>query len=567
MTIAQNLHAVRIKPPFYQGTQGGTHCGLHRYLDADFVNRFKQDVQRQQFSLAQFEQWQEDERHSRHGKEPVLRLPLHRAFHLVSCEVVCERLGHPALDPQKITSAGFVIRKLNNGRQQAWMLEDGEALGWQDAPTELRDPDVHRRLCASGVLHKRTDQPAYSGEEVHPLHVLKTSVTQQNGSKKIHTLLFGYVPLGGFHFHREPGAALDVQSQADVASAAEKSLGWPFGFRTPQQKNWNRELAMPVDQGRPTKAMFELLRLLVNRYHLGENNIDDNAALENYCAGLHFYDVPHLPSHLRDLLWDDGNHGLFDPHKSKVSLFSYLKACFAQAENNPLVRWIIQQEKRIDAAGGIDKFSARLDLLPDPASSGNDGSGTLDLSLFLLASDAQEIRTLLGQRLRDQTLALVKEIPLPKFTQNASDLYQIVPFVRSLTDGGREQIQWADADARSILFRVAAPFDPEASRPSMIQMPSLSDLKRGLAKGVAMITPGDTFNLMNSIKFNKGISEDALPAEEPKPGLDIQWICSFSLPVVTLIAMLILMIMISLLNIIFFWMPWVRICLPFPKMK
>ena len=82
-----------------------------------------------------------------------------------------------------------------------------------------------------------------------------------------------------------------------------------------------------------------------------------------------------------------------------------------------------------------------------------------------------------------------------------------------------------------------------------------------------MITPGDTFNLIGALNPQKGVSPDALPAGEPGSGLGIQWICSFSLPVITLVAMLLLMIMISLLNILFFWMPWVRICLPFPKMN
>ena len=75
----------------------------------------------------------------------------------------------------------------------------------------------------------------------------------------------------------------------------------------------------------------------------------------------------------------------------------------------------------------------------------------------------------------------MREIPLPKFGQTAEDLYQIVPFVRFANDSGSEQMQWADAPSRSPLFRVAAPFDPEASRPSLIQMPSLADLRRGPA--------------------------------------------------------------------------------------
>jgi hypothetical protein len=553
MTNATIHHIPRIQTPFYQS---GEQCGLHRYLDADFINRFKQDVQRRQFSLTQFTEWQEDERHSRHGKEPVLRLPLHRAFHVVCCDVVCERFGLPPYSPQRIASAGFVIRKVGKGREQAWMIEDGEALGWQDAPTEIHDPDVSRRLCVKGILQKTGDQPSYSGEEVYPLHVLKTT----DAAGKIHTLLFGYVPLGGFYFQRDSSAAIDAQSFQQVQNAAAESLPWPFGYRKPLNQTWLAEHSRPIDQGRPSKAMFELLRLLVNRYHLGEEEIEENKALEKLCAGLYFFDVSKLPASLRAATYGDGNHAQFDPYR-KTDLFSYLKACFAKGGDNPLVRWIVKQEQTIDAAGGIDNVPL-LNFLP--ASSGN---GTSGLSLFMLSSDAQEIRTLLGQRLRDQALAKVKEIPLPKFTQGLSDLYQIVPFVRFINEQNCEQIKWADTKVRSIKFRVAAPFDPEASRPSLIQMPSLADLKRGLAKGASIITPGDTFNLINSLKFSKGASADALPASEPAAGLDIQWLCSFSLPAITLVAMILLMIMISLLNIIFFWLPWVRICLPFPKIK
>lgn len=563
MTIAQQLHAVRIQAPYYHKGRSGEHSGLHRYLDPDFINRYRQDVQRGQFTLPQFDSWQEEERHSRHGKEPVLRLPLHRAFHIFSCEVVCERLGYPALDPRKVTSAGFVIRKISGGHEYAWMMEDGEAIGWQLAPTELRDPDMHRRLCANGVLHKRADEPSYSGELTHPLHVLKT----QDASKKFHTLLFGYLPLGGFYYLRDSSNAFDVSSQQEVQNAAAAALPWPFGYRQPLDQSWSKRCMRPMKSGHPTTELFELLRLLVNRYHLGQRDVPENAALERLFGQIWLYDYHTIPVAIRNQDYTEANHRLFEPYRNGT-LLDYLKACFERGENNPLVRWIVQQEKTASAVGGVPRLVDSM-LEPLPASS---GSGAVDgdlmyKTLYLLPSDAQDIRELLGQRLRNQALAQVKEIPLPKFSQNRGDLYQIVPFVRSLNDCGKEQIQWAHASARSILFRVAAPFDPEASRPSMIQMPSLSDLKRGFAKGASMITPSDTFNLMNSLKLDKGVSPDALPDKPPEGGLDIQWICSFSLPVITLIAMLLLMIMISLLNIIFFWMPWVRICLPFPKMK
>jgi hypothetical protein len=44
-------------------------------------------------------------------------------------------------------------------------------------------------------------------------------------------------------------------------------------------------------------------------------------------------------------------------------------------------------------------------------------------------------------------------------------------------------------------------------------------------------------------------------------------ICSFSIPIITLCALIVLMIFLSLLNIIFWWMPFLKICFPIPVFK
>jgi len=548
MNIAQALHKVKIKAPFF--SKGG-RASLHRYLDPDFVNRFRQDIQKKRFDLPQFEAWLKEEGHSQYDDNPVLRLPTHRAFHLVCCEVVCERFGLPALNPQRITSAGFVIRKVSNGKEHSWVLEEGDALGWQEASSELRDPDLDRRLCRNGLIHKKGDASAYSGEQTHPLHVLNT----KDEKGKRHTLLFGFVPPGGFYYERQADKLFDKKSQQDVESFAERSLPWPFGYRNGKNIPWSDALSTPIDHGRPSKSIFELLRLLVNRYHVGEPSREANQDLEALCEDIWFYDEIQLPHILRTLEFNNTQKSAMVAHR-KINLKQYLNGCFAQGADNPLVRWIIEQEDRIEAVNGLENLSS-LDHLPN-----SNGHGNLSFSLKMLPSDAEDFRHHLGQRFHAQTLAQAKEIPLPKFSQGKHDLYQIVPFVRSTNDMGKEQIQWADSKNRSILFRVAAPFDPEASRPSLIPMPSLRDLKRGLAKGASFLTPGDTFDMINNLKLKKGVSADLVGSG---PKLGIQWICSFSLPVITLVAMILLMIMISLLNIVFFWLPWVRICLPFPK--
>ena len=44
----------------------------------------------------------------------------------------------------------------------------------------------------------------------------------------------------------------------------------------------------------------------------------------------------------------------------------------------------------------------------------------------------------------------------------------------------------------------------------------------------------------------------------------LTWICSFSIPLITICAFFVLNIFLSLLNIVFFWMAFIKICIPFP---
>ena len=53
----------------------------------------------------------------------------------------------------------------------------------------------------------------------------------------------------------------------------------------------------------------------------------------------------------------------------------------------------------------------------------------------------------------------------------------------------------------------------------------------------------------------------------PPSGVGIGWLCSFSLPIITLCAFIVLNIFLSLFNICFFWMAYLKICIPYPKPK
>jgi hypothetical protein len=47
-------------------------------------------------------------------------------------------------------------------------------------------------------------------------------------------------------------------------------------------------------------------------------------------------------------------------------------------------------------------------------------------------------------------------------------------------------------------------------------------------------------------------------------GLNLDWICGFNIPLITICAFFVLNIFLGLLNIIFFWLPFIKICIPFP---
>lgn len=46
------------------------------------------------------------------------------------------------------------------------------------------------------------------------------------------------------------------------------------------------------------------------------------------------------------------------------------------------------------------------------------------------------------------------------------------------------------------------------------------------------------------------------------PPFNLGMICSLSIPIITICAMILLMLIVKLLNIVFWWLPLFKICLP-----
>lgn len=136
-------------------------------------------------------------------------------------------------------------------------------------------------------------------------------------------------------------------------------------------------------------------------------------------------------------------------------------------------------------------------------------------------------------------------------------------------------------------FQLAGFFDPDApARPIRIALPvdtspaglrkfdkntafMISDMLCGQIDRVKALSLGDLVRSVLPWPLHKDLS---VPDKGPctakdDPTLQAGMICSFSIPIITICAMLLLMIIVSLLDLIFRWLPYFFICFPLPGFK
>ena len=118
-------------------------------------------------------------------------------------------------------------------------------------------------------------------------------------------------------------------------------------------------------------------------------------------------------------------------------------------------------------------------------------------------------------------------------------------------------LYWSDYSDR---FRIAPWYEP-AGPPVKIPLPDVSRSNvKNLKPNVAFQLPPGLFDMLS-----KNSPKDFLDGKGKEgSGVGLGWICSFSLPIITLCAFIVLNIFLQLLNIVFWWMFYIKICIPIP---
>jgi hypothetical protein len=109
-----------------------------------------------------------------------------------------------------------------------------------------------------------------------------------------------------------------------------------------------------------------------------------------------------------------------------------------------------------------------------------------------------------------------------------------------------------DSDAPARRIQVALPLDTSAAS------------FRKYDKGVSFLMSDDLTNQISRVASLQNLSQGNIG---PAGGISLGWICSFSIPIITICALILLFVIVIALNLVFFWLPFFKICLPIPGLK
>jgi hypothetical protein len=449
------------------------------------------------------------------GQTLKLYQPIHQLFHVAMAEICCDTYGTPRLDPAKIDSAGLVVRRLAvddnrnlTGQREAWCKVDDRIQGWMPlANNQLDlDPDPSKRPAQlkSGNAEIDSLLPIFAALAPGTESVTPFFPAPPDVCKEAkRTLLYGIIPVTSSEKSEAPPA------QADF-SAADLLNSLPFFLQD--------------EPSRPGEAA-KMLR--------------PNTTITTADAGS--IDLIVLTNALFQVQVE---FDAFGTAPASVQFFNFLNG-FTLVDDNA---------QPVNKLGDFLQNAATVLLAKTP------GSSVRVPDHWPRFSPAD----------RDQAVRLVKEVLRTRSAallggdaryQNPARQYTIRAFARlKRPDGCPPKLFWSD---ESVPFIIAPWYDNAGLPPVRIDLPDLNlDFLKSLKPNVAFSVPPSLFNTLQ-----KDPRQSAQGKDSAGGGVTIGWICSFSIPIITICAFIVLNIFLSLFDIFFQWMLFIKICIPIPLPK
>lgn len=473
------------------------------------------------------------------GGVTTLRLypPVQRRFNLAVLEAFCYQPGQPRLDAAKVEGAGIVVRRVVDGQRYAWIKAGPAVYGWARVDEDV-DPALDKRALPHSIgpsfvsrqldanrAHLNAGAAALDDktevtEQITPLFVAPPGVCSQTGK----TLLFAVVPVASSEQAETPPtspaygtdsaerATLQAHLIHYLKSGAAKPLPHAGALLS---ASWLQQ-AGADDQDLETSGVYGRLgtfMLLLQQLHL------EFGAFAATASGSALLDQLNRISVERDTPVTGGVRVDREP---AGEFLRKAKAVLLDNAGNAAGLRMPQRWGAVDGSVADALFQSTLTCLNQQ---------------FRLISPAQG-----------------------RFDDPAAR-YVLRAFIRVKPEQPAcpPRLVWSDYSAE---FTISPWHESAGGAPTLVPLPDLFDknVLASLKPNVAFSLPPKLANLLqaNAKKLRDGEVEGA-------GTLDLQWICAFSIPIITLCAFIVLNIFLQLLNLIFFWLPFLKICIPFPK--
>lgn len=458
--------------------------------------------------------------------------PVHRTFYVAVLEIACDPFENlylqSRLDSQKIDSAGLVVRRLSidsQGKQQrqGWRQQERKIQGWlpfASPQEENLDPDPQRRRSPFTSGYSELEKLLFPAnpvlaESVSPLFVAPPEICQATGR----TILYGLIPVTSFEVSEAPPQTPTFDNPETLEQINETILEMlPYYFRPSNETNRGREepnsnvkldfqAANPQENARTSKGkalnvFIATLQQLKYQFHLFEPTPESNT------------------------FFNELNRIILNPNTTDAE---------------PLGNFLRRATQVL-----VDQQPGLQIKMPDRWPVMNNSRIAIIISC---------IRTILMQRLAALTAGEGRFDELGR-------QYQVRAFVRlkQANDCQHEPI-WSDY---SNPFTIAPWYENSNLPPIKVVLPDVLDANtlKNLKPSVSFSVPPKLFNFLQNNEDAKALLQGN--GKNADSG-GIAWICSFNIPIITLCAYIVLNIFLQLFNLLFWWLPLIKICIPIPK--
>ena len=462
--------------------------------------------------------------------QPVLYQPVQRMANVALAELSCCVAGDPRLDPTKVLSAGMVVRRVQrvngvdllSGPPSAWVSFPDGTSRWQaldgsqedDDPVPALRPQPFSGQTGLDKLLTAQALASASTEATTPVFMATPEICEALGR----TVAYGLVPTAS----SEASDASQPSPQYDSATLASSltTLLQAGDHNAPQAGQYVDYTLMSDENARNSgKSDFLTFSATLRMLHGEFGAFDGSAAAQQLLNILNGHNVTFVTiSGMSSVTYTRGMGDFYSDAKEK--LFDY--------------------DPNADPPQAVPQL-----LMPVAWESFTQDDQDQIVSQFILVLQARSAKVL---------------APRGRF-QDRTRLYKLRVFfrVKPHAPSCPPMLVWSEY---SQPFRIAAWYEGPGRLTAPVPLPDPTRAFLGSAKpNCSFAVPAGLMNAMQNSSMKKLMDGSNGGGGG---GIKLDWICGFNIPLITICAFFVLNIFLILLNIIFWWLPFIKICIPFP---